>query len=169
MNAAGNGTDVSKAVKALGNALSNGDCDVRWRAAATLVTISENRIDISESVEALGKALSDENANVRWSASEALANAAQNGADVSGIFPALCNGLSNIDIRVRLNVSAALKLAAGKGDHKTREMVISSLMEFMNSGDFIREACENSDRYGDMLIRIADIVEEINMELDEAA
>jgi DNA anti-recombination protein RmuC len=81
-DAASKGVDISIAIPALSNALTDANKDVRRDAARALGNAAYNGADISVAIPALANALSDENEYVRTNAAWALGKVIQKSTSI---------------------------------------------------------------------------------------
>jgi hypothetical protein len=108
-NAAFHCQDISAAVGALANALSDTELDVRRRSASALEVASRNGADMTVAIPALQKALFDENMSVRTDATCALREAASSEKNPEVALFVLLKALSGTDEDARRGARAALE------------------------------------------------------------
>jgi HEAT repeat protein len=112
------GVDISAAVPALAQALSDEDASVREKSAETLrdAARGERHSQATRTVvPALSKAVSDPNPAVKYDAIAALGEIAQHGTGISPAIPALMGVLSGADVTLRMHAAGTLGYAAMHG------------------------------------------------------
>jgi HEAT repeat protein len=108
--AANRGENLSSAIPALIETLSDPYDDIRQQAAYTLVSVVEHGGDITAAIPALAKALFDESLEVRKEAVWALYCLVYEGSDIEVAAPGLVDGLQSPSQSVRGNGAIALTL-----------------------------------------------------------
>ncbi len=123
-NAAKNGQDITPAIPALINALSDKNEDIRGIATSVFTFHYVNKREWNKIVELLGH----ENEIVRMYAADALGSAAENGQDITPAIPALVNALSD-KWDVRWHAARALDKFIGRCDSSEKLNEIQKVIE----------------------------------------
>ena len=150
--------------------LSGEDESNRSSSMAVLPDILLSQADFDMFVEPFAKALSSEDDLFRSQTAYTLERIAEEGIDIAVFVPALVKNFSHPLIDDAAVVLSTLRTVAEKGNHEAREKIVSSIMEFMNSEYFKKEAHQNSDtylalmRYFDEIIEMVEQAEKGNWE-----
>jgi len=159
---AANRADISTALPALINALSEKDKDTRERVVITLGYALVFERSRGNTLEALIQGLSNPVEVIRSGSAIVLRTATYAGIDITAALPALANKLTDSDETVRTESVSALKYAAKTGKHCVRKKITALLLEFTQSGWLMNEASANSVAFASVVTKVAELTKSID-------